>query len=142
MSKSNKRVNFKYGRFLTMLMMTVSTLFIMSGCASTGEFVATAKTMGAGVIGTVKKTFQKKQDEEQIVTTPPRSNAVQKTPTRNVTLIRDIQVKLQQLGYGAAPTGAFDAKTEAAIQDFQLDHDLGIDGKPSQSLLRMINAQL
>ena len=58
-------------------------------------------------------------------------------------LVRETQEKLLQLGYDVGtPDGRYGAKTEAAIQDFQLDNDLGIDGKPSASLLRVINARL
>lgn len=58
-------------------------------------------------------------------------------------LVTQTQEKLKKLGYNVGTVdGKFGAKTEAAIQDFQLDNDLEITGKPSTSLLRVINAKL
>lgn len=56
------------------------------------------------------------------------------------TLVTQIQEKLAALGYNPGKiNGETNTKTEAAIQDFQLDNDLVIDGRPSKSLLRLIS---
>jgi len=56
------------------------------------------------------------------------------------TLVTQIQEKLTALGYNPGEiNGKTNTKTEAAIQDFQLDNDLVIDGRPSKSLLRLIS---
>ena len=52
-----------------------------------------------------------------------------------VTMVRDIQVGLQNRGYqiGAAD-GRFGPKTELAIRRYQLEHGLTVDGQPSKAL--------
>ncbi|HBR98368.1 MAG TPA: hypothetical protein DD979_13480 [Gammaproteobacteria bacterium] len=58
-------------------------------------------------------------------------------------LVKTVQTKLNTLGYQSGePDGVYTAATETAIQDFQLDNDLAVDGKPSVSLLRVINSQI
>lgn len=55
-------------------------------------------------------------------------------------MITDIQQQLSKLGYNPGrSTGKLNARTEAAIQDFQLDNNLRIDGKPSAELLELLN---
>lgn len=49
--------------------------------------------------------------------------------------ISEIQSKLADLGYYSGDIdGNFDAATEAAIQDYQLDNGLRIDGRPTEKL--------
>lgn len=57
-------------------------------------------------------------------------------------LVVEIQEGLKVLGYSTgAVNGRLGAKTEAAIQDFQLDRGLRIDGKPTQQLLNLIKEE-
>ena len=63
--------------------------------------------------------------------------------TEQQTLVIEIQESLKTLGYSTgAVNGRLGAKTEAAIQDFQLDHGLRIDGKPSQTLLDLMKEEI
>lgn len=74
---------------------------------------------------------------------PEQKNALIKTSANaSSPIVKEIQEKLSSLGYkpGKA-TGTINTKTESAIQDFQLDNDMVIDGKPSKSLLRALNSQ-
>lgn len=58
-------------------------------------------------------------------------------------LLSAIQTGLDKLGYGPGRTdGSMDSQTEAAIQDFQLDNDLRINGRASESLLESIESKL
>ena len=52
------------------------------------------------------------------------------------TTVREVQRELNRLGYDAGPVdGWMGARTRAAIQDYQRDHGLLVDGQPSASLL-------
>lgn len=54
-------------------------------------------------------------------------------------MLLQIEQRLFELGYNPGTVdGQLSARTEAAIQDFQLDNDLKIDGKPSQQLLETL----
>lgn len=54
-------------------------------------------------------------------------------------LVHRIQTALAERGYAPGRVnGRLNGRTEAAIQDFQLDHGLAIDGRPSESLLEAI----
>lgn len=58
-------------------------------------------------------------------------------------LLVEVQEKLRTLGYYKGPiSGKLDSRSEAAIQDFQLDNDLRIDGRPTPTLLQQINKTL
>ena len=53
-----------------------------------------------------------------------------------------IQSLLKEQGYFAgAVDGDFDAETEAAIQDFQLDKGLRVDGRPTTELLSALKSK-
>lgn len=121
---------------------TLICLLWLSGCASTKDFVGAAKSAGAKVVSTITKPFTKKKHAAATTEKHTASGSGGEPKSTNQTLIKEIQTKLKKLGYVSTISGKFDAKTEAAIQDFQLDNDLNIDGKPSQSLLQVINAQL
>ncbi|MEY6432921.1 peptidoglycan-binding domain-containing protein [Thioalkalicoccus limnaeus] len=50
--------------------------------------------------------------------------------------VQDIQRELNRLGYNAGPVdGSMGPRTRAAIQAYQRDHDLRVDGQPNSSLL-------
>lgn len=52
------------------------------------------------------------------------------------TTVLEIQRELNRLGYNAGPVdGLMGARTRAAIQAYQRDHDLLEDGQPTSSLL-------
>ncbi len=56
-------------------------------------------------------------------------------------LVADIERGLRELGYSPGTVdGYLDIRTEAAIQDFQLDHDLRIDGRATPELLKALEA--
>jgi peptidoglycan hydrolase-like protein with peptidoglycan-binding domain len=52
------------------------------------------------------------------------------------TTVLELQRELNRLGYNAGPAdGLMGARTRAAIQAYQQDHDLLVDGQPASSLL-------
>ena len=58
-------------------------------------------------------------------------------------ILVDVQEKLQTLGYFNGPiNGKLNSRTEAAIQDFQLDNDMRINGRPSESLVKQLDKAL
>jgi len=62
---------------------------------------------------------------------------------RDQALVLEIEETLDKMGYEPGEVdGKFDPKTEAAIQDFQLDNGLDIDGKPTRPLLEKMKATL
>ena len=61
----------------------------------------------------------------------------------NKSAISRVQAGLNRLGYEAGPTdGVFGPKTEAAIRGYQSDHELQVDGRPTEELARHIDLQL
>jgi|GEM_PF-4688852 len=69
--------------------------------------------------------------------------AADAAPVDGTSLIYRIQTSLSEAGYrpGRA-NGRLTLGTEAAIQNFQLDHDLRINGRPSEALLESIQAEV
>lgn len=66
--------------------------------------------------------------------TPPAVTGMQVAQGSSTVL--DIQRELNRLGYNAGPVdGVMGARTRAAIQAYQRDHDLLVDGQPTASLL-------
>ncbi len=57
-------------------------------------------------------------------------------------MVRDTQIGLNRLGYDAGPAdGVMGPRTRQAINTFQANNGLPVDGRPSQSLLDEINRQ-
>lgn len=53
------------------------------------------------------------------------------------TAIARVQLNLKRLGYSIGPiNGQYNAQTQAAIRAYQSEHQLLVDGKPSESLLQ------
>ena len=64
------------------------------------------------------------------------------TPANKAAVSR-VQAGLNRLGYVVGPTdGVLGQKTEAAIRSYQSDHDLLVDGRPTEELAQHIDAQL
>ncbi len=81
------------------------------------------------------------QQSLNAATQPPatRPAATQPVKVEAPSLLMQIEQRLAELGYNPGPVdGRATARTEAAIQDFQLDNDLKIDGKPTESLLKSL----
>lgn len=73
---------------------------------------------------------------EQVATAVP-------TSAPNESLTGQIQERLKKLGYKPGRiTGKPNSRTEAAIQDFQLDNDLRVDGRVSVKLLEALNSAI
>ncbi|MEZ5653887.1 MAG: peptidoglycan-binding domain-containing protein [Burkholderiaceae bacterium] len=71
-------------------------------------------------------------------TSEPQSQAVKVEPP---SLLMQIEQRLSELGYDPGPVdGRLTARTEAAIQDFQLDNGLKIDGRATKSLLQSLQS--
>ena len=82
------------------------------------------------------QTKEKSQPEQQSAS-PAKS-----TPTYDATLIRQIQQGLNRLGYNTGtPDGLYGPGTRKAIETFQKNQQLAVDGKPSKALLAKINAE-
>ena len=66
--------------------------------------------------------------------TPPPLTDIQVAQAS--TTVLEIQRELNRLGYNAGPAdGLMGARTRAAIQAYQQDHDLLVDGQPASNLL-------
>ena len=64
-------------------------------------------------------------------------------PVDGPILEKEIESGLTNLGYNSGtPDGLMDVRSEMAIQEFQLDNNLTIDGKVSTALLDQIRLQL
>ncbi len=115
--KSFRRVGLLFG-ILTMLM----------GCASTIEGVKSDIGKVGQKTGILKSSGL--DEDESFFVTPKQQR------------ISEIQTKLAKLGYFTGKAdGNFNAATEAAIQDYQLDNGLRIDGRPTEKLREMLANQ-
>ena len=139
----------------------VLACFMLGACASSPmksltETYDSAKTKLLGVIKSEPANDRQKKSKQKSVKVSSLSDnkTVQSRPRKPVKssgrkdaygkqIVRQVQKKLIALGYHINQAdGKYTAGTEAAIQDFQLDNDLNVDGKPSVSLLRIINSRL
>ena len=139
---------------------TIVGCFILAGCgADTGDRAASGAGIGAGVgaaIGAVTGlsilegvvigaavggVIGAVTDEDTInLGEPIWANAG--TPA-NKSAVERVQAGLNRLGYQAGPTdGLLGPKTEAAIRSYQSDHELLVDGRPTEELARHIDLQL
>ncbi len=112
-------------RLIPALSLAIS-VSIMSGCATVDD---------------VRDRISEKLGRD----TPPTEQSAATVPVASPTasLAGQIQEKLTQLGYKPGRiTGKSNSRTEAAIQDFQLDNDLRVDGRMSVTLLETLNAAL
>lgn len=107
------------------IILPLSLVLMLGACAST--------------IDGLKNDIRKLSGSEA----PEQKGALIKTSANATSpMVKKIQEKLSSLGYKPGnATGTVNTKTESAIQDFQLDNDMVIDGKPSKSLLRALNSQ-
>ena len=92
----------------------------------------------------VMERLPKKQPQAQVAEENTESSPVAAPLlSSEEQLVMSIQESLTSLGYTTGPAnGRLGAKTEAAIQDFQLDSGLRIDGKPTPELLDRIKAKI
>jgi len=121
------------------LMASLMLLFfvLLTGCASVD---ATVERVKSGI----SDRFGNNDDVESNAT-PVLEATVAEEPATPATkpLLVDIQEKLRTLGYYSGPiSGRLDSRSEAAIQDFQLDKNLRIDGRPTAALLQKIDEAL
>lgn len=74
---------------------------------------------------------------------PPTEQAVQNDVAASLREppVRRVQARLTALGYDPGPVdGVMGRKTRSAIEAFQRDNDLDVDGKPTQALLDRLDA--
>lgn len=124
MHTSNIRKNSLPLRTISKIIASLSLILLLAACAST--------------IDGLKEDIRKLSGSDS----PEKKGTLIKTSANTASpMVKEIQEKLNSLGYkpGKA-TGIINTKTESAIQDFQLDNDMVIDGKPSKSLLRALNS--
>ncbi len=116
--------------------------------AVTGLTVLQGALIGAGVGGVtglltdesqlnlgepIWKWFDQGQSREQ------SAGITWSNPQRRSSLVADTQGSLAQLGYDPGPAdGLMGPRTEAAIREYQLDHGLLVDGRPSNELSRHV----
>lgn len=118
------------------LLIVVFFVTMASGCATVESTVDKVKS---GVSDRFNKDDAPDSESEISQVKEPVSDPEPPKPTKKPILI-DIQEKLRTMGYYSGPiSGKLDSRTEAAIQDFQLDNDLRINGRPTESLLQEIN---
>ena len=109
------------------------TAFLLTASCATVDGI---KSDIGGVVEKTKNTVSKKE-------TDPVTTEEEAPLTEEEKILVAIQVHLTTLGYYAgAQDGVFSASTEAAIQDFQLDNSLRIDGKPTQAVLEAIEKKV
>ena len=108
------------------LLLCVSVLLF--GCASTIEGVKSDIGKVGQKTGLLKSNGE---DSKKGILVSPKQKR-----------ISEIQSKLAKLGYFSGQVdGNFNAATEAAIQDYQLDNGLRIDGRPTEKLREMLAKQ-
>jgi peptidoglycan hydrolase-like protein with peptidoglycan-binding domain len=77
-----------------------------------------------------------KQEEQQNSTQQPAATG---TVVQDKKLVAEIQSRLNQLGYNAGPAdGLYGAGTRKAIESFQSQHGLQVDGQPTEDLLAQL----
>lgn len=122
-------------RLLSALVTLMLVGVLISGCATVD---ATVDKVKSEVSDRLNRSDKLEQDALQPVEQLGDPGHSAEKP-----LLVEVQEKLMTLGYKPGSTnGKLDARTEAAIQDFQLDHDLRINGRPSKSLLQAIDRAL
>lgn len=89
-------------------------------------------------VDTVKGTLSSRFSSTEGSSIQPNTDTAK---TRS--LVADIEQGLATLGYDPGVIDdKKDARTEAAIQDFQLDQNLRIDGRATEKLLAAVNREL
>lgn len=117
----------QYKLFVRKSLYMLFGVILTSGCAATIE----------GIKSDFEKVGQKSGLTGSKATGAPKEDGPSETQQR----ISGIQGKLKELGYYSGDIdGEFSAPTEAAIQDFQLDNDLRINGRPTEELLKVLEA--
>ncbi len=133
---------------------------ILTGCgADTGDRAASGAGIGAGVgavvgavtglsilegvvIGAAVGGITGAVTDEDAINLGEPIWADADTPA-NKSAVSRVQAGLNRLGYQVGPTdGVFGPKTEAAVRSYQSDHDLLVDGRPTEELAQHIDAQL
>lgn len=129
--------------FLTSSNMVVSTDQL---CTKTNKLLRNSLLATAVVLLSSCSTVDKAKDpfggeDERSVLIDSSSNTASAPATLNPRqqLLVSIQESLAELGYAPGRTdGIMDSQSEAAIQDFQLDNDMRINGRPSTELLQTL----
>jgi len=110
---------------------------LLTGCATVDTTFDRVKSGVSDHFGGSDKNEVRTLQEDEVVPEPVNLEPAKKP------LLVDVQEKLRILGYYSGPiSGKLDSRSEAAIQDFQLDNDLRINGRPSGSLLQKIDKVL
>ncbi len=73
---------------------------------------------------------------------PQFASAATETDAASASLVASVQSGLTKLGYDPGQVdGVLNPKTGAAIREYQFDHDLPVDGKPTEQLELHVLAQ-
>ncbi len=111
---------------------------LIASCASTLDGI---KTDIGGVLN--KTPLGGDEASQNLVEPADAAEPVETQLSARQSMISSIQENLIALGYSPGPAdGNLTAKTEAAIQDFQLDYDLRIDGQPSAEILELSSSKV
>lgn len=116
----------------------VFSVFV-SACATVDSTIGKVTSV---VSGKSNKTDSADSPEAGVPASNQLLDAEASAPVKKPLLV-EVQEKLRTLGYYSGPiSGRLDSRSEAAIQDFQLDKDLRIDGRPTSTLLEEIDKAL
>lgn len=116
-----------------------AAVFFAMFATSCATVDATVDKVKSGVSDRFGKGDKVAPSSDTLPADQPASEDAPLKPLKKPLLV-DIQEKLRALDYYSGPiSGKLDSRTEAAIQDFQLDNDLRINGRPTQSLLEEID---
>jgi peptidoglycan hydrolase-like protein with peptidoglycan-binding domain len=140
--------------------MAIAGCLILTGCgADTGDRAASGAGIGAGagavigavtglsilegvVLGAAAGGIVGAVTDEDTINLGEPIWADADTPA-NKSAVSRVQAGLNRLGYEVGPTdGVLGPKTEAAIRSYQSDHELLVDGRPTDELARHIDVQL
>lgn len=123
-------------KYVCFLISGLFCLFVSSGCATVDSTLDK-------VTSSVSDRFGKKDDNADIALPAVEQEAPTAPEPERKPLLIEIQEKLRTLDYYSGPiSGKLDSRSEAAIQDFQLDKNLRIDGRPTSALLDEIDKAL
>lgn len=125
--------------------MGLTVLFMGLVCGSCATVDATVDKVKAEVSDRFSKDEEPEASSLQTIEGAPDTEVLETEPAAPAKkpLLVEVQEKLRTLGYYSGPiSGRLDSSTEAAIQDFQLDHDLRINGRPSKPLLEELDKVL
>ena len=121
---------------LYFIVLLVSLVMFLTSSAHAGMFdkiLDNVKKSPGAVIDAIDKTIdnQKPSPTETTHVEVPIKTATKPAKSYDPVLVKNIQTRLNQLGYGAgSPDGVYGGNTRKAIQDFEWQQGLVVTGEP------------